>query len=386
MLWDVAWQNIWRRRGRTALTILAIAVVAQLYVTMASMIESYEQNLQRQLGAMAGQVAVQRPMVTADENEGFPSFSSSIPAGTAAQVLALDGVDPAASSAVLFVALAPPSLPEGPPALVAVGIEPGHEPAFLSDLAPESGAAALPGSGHVLLGKDAARQLAPPGSQRATAGQTVTVQGRRFVVAGVLRSRSWLIDGAVLLPLAEAQELFARPDSVSAVMLTAARVEDVAGLEASVEARFPDLQASGQSELARSASAIIDPERALFHGINMMIISSIIILLAVVMAVTVMDQRGDIGTLRAIGASRRAIAGLVAGQALVLSLAGTLLAWPLWAAVYAAFLQDSIASLDIAFVKWLTALALALVVGVLAALIPAWQAARVDPVKTLRYE
>ena len=91
MLWDVAWQNIWRRRGRTALTVLGIAVVAQLYVTMASMIESYEQNLQHQLGAMAGQVVVQRPMVTADENEGFPSFSSSIPAGTAAQVLALDG-------------------------------------------------------------------------------------------------------------------------------------------------------------------------------------------------------------------------------------------------------------------------------------------------------
>ena len=124
MLWDVAWQNIWRRRGRTALTILGIAVVAQLYVTMASMIESYEQNLQHQLSAMVGQVAVQRPLVTADENEGFPSFSSSIPAGTAAQVLALDGVDPAASSAVLFVALALAALSAAWPAWQSMRIEP----------------------------------------------------------------------------------------------------------------------------------------------------------------------------------------------------------------------------------------------------------------------
>lgn len=128
--------------------------------------------------------------------------------------------------------------------------------------------ATLPGPGHVLLGRDAARQLAPPGSERATAGQTVTVQGRRYTVAGVLRSRSWLVDGAVLLPLAEAQELFARPDSMSAVMLTAARVEDVAALEASVEARFPDLHVTDQAEMLARAKTMLKSVALLFDMLN----------------------------------------------------------------------------------------------------------------------
>jgi putative ABC transport system permease protein len=393
MLWDVALRNLWQRRLRSALTILGVTVAVQLYLLIASVGSGYEQDLEGQLDALAGKVYVQQPAAEEIEAEDFPPVNSSIPAPVASELLALDGLDRASSSAAIFVSLSPSVLPGKPPAVLAVGIEPGHEAAFLSDFEAEAGQRTLSDPRSVILGQGAAEYYRPEGSGTPVGpGQTIEIADQSFAVVGVLEPAPLLFNGAVLMPLATAQDLFARSDTVSAVILSAASVKETQTLKAAVQAQFPTLRALGQDEVADSAQEMLTGTQTFFRGINNTIIAVVVVVIAIVMFVAVMEQRREIGTLRAIGARRRAILSLVVSESLTLCLIGAVLALPMWALVYLVFLSDLfttvifIVSTELILSNWVGMLVITLVAGVVASLWPAWQAIRVDPLEALRYE
>jgi len=387
MLLDITLRNLWRRRLRSLLTVLGVAVALQLYLTMAGGLAIYERDLSRQLATIGGRLYVQQPMAREEENEGFPSFSSSMPGDVAEGVLALPGIDRSASSATLFVQLALPLIPDAPPAVLAVGIEPGHEAAFLGDLAAASGVASLPDAHSVVLGPIAADHYAPESDPTPVRpGDTVQILDRTFTVAGILEPASLLFDGAVLMDLATAQELFVRPEAASAVILTPVSLEEAASLRETIPTRFPDLRVEGQDEIAADLNQIIDNERYLFNGINGLVVAGTVIVVAIVMATTVTEQRREIGILRAIGARRATIFGLISGQSLAVSLAGAMAAWPVWGLVQATLMRSIPIPADVVAAHWLDMLIVAVVVGLAASLWPAWRAARVEPLEALAYE
>ncbi|UCC63818.1 MAG: ABC transporter permease [Anaerolineae bacterium] len=384
MLWDVALRNLWHRRLRSLLTILGVAVAVQLYISMSSLIAFYEQDLGQQLSALAGKVYVQHTVTREGEPETFPSLSSNIPAPVAAQILSLDGLDRRASSGVLFAPLVRPPAPNLPPYVMAVGVEPGHEAAFLSGFEIESGLATLTEAHSVILGQGAAEHYGL--AESAASLETIEIMKRSFTVVGVLEPAPRLFNGAVLMPLATAQELFARPDTLSAVILTAADAGAAPALQADVETRFPRLHASGQDDVAESANELLSNQLLFFQVINNTVVAVVIVVVAIVMVVAVMERRREIGTLRAIGARRRAILGLIVSESLTLVLVGAIVAWPVWA-LFRLILQDDVVATTGMFISsWLQMLVTALIAGVLASLWPAWQAMRVDPLQALQYE
>jgi putative ABC transport system permease protein len=393
MLWDVALRNLWQRRLRSALTILGVAVAVQLYLMIASVEGGYEQDLEEQLNALAGKVYVQQSPANEVGEEDFPSLNSSIPAPVASELLALDGLDRASSSAAIFASLSPSVLPGKPPTVLVVGIEPEHEAAFLGNFKVETGQETLTDPYSVILGRGAAEYYRPEGSGTPVGpDQTIEIGDQSFTVVGVLGPAPLLFNGAVLMPLATAQDLLARSDTVSAVILTAASVEETPALKAAVQARFPNLRASSRDEVAGSAQEMLDGAKNFFSEINNTIIAVVTVVIAIVMFVAVMEQRREIGTLRAIGARRRAILSLVVSEALTLCFIGAVLALPMWALVYLVFLSDLfttvvfIVSTELVLSNWVGMLAITLVAGAVASLWPAWQAVRVDPLEALRYE
>ena len=117
---------------------------------------------------------------------------------------------------------------------------------------------------------------------------------------------------------------------------------------------------------------------------SMMSMTAFIVLIAVIMStmvMSVMERTREIGTLRAIGASRRLILGTILAEVLLLSLIGgipgALLALPMAAAMKTT-LPAPMQLVQIVF--------FAVVAGILGGLYPAWQAVRVDPLESLRYE
>jgi putative ABC transport system permease protein len=383
MLWDVALRNLWQRRLRSLLTVLGVAVAVQLYMSMSSLMAFYEQDLQQQLNAFAGKVYVQHSVIREGKAETFPSPSSNIPAPVASEVLSLGGLDRRVSSAVLFVPLVRPPVPNLPPAVMAVGVEPGHEAAFLGGFEVESGQVTLDDAHSVILGRRAAEHY---GLEEGEAGlKTIEIMNQSFTVVGVLEPAPRLFDGALLMPLATAQEVFACPDTVSAVILTAADVGEAPTLKANVEAQFPKLQASSQDDVAENAREMLSVEMVFFKVINNTVVAVVVVVVAIVMVVAVMERRREIGTLRAIGARRQAILGLIVSESLTLCLSGTIMAWPVWGIFTVALNNDVIGSAGIFISSWMRMLVIALVAGVLASLWPAWQAVRVDPLEALRY-
>ena len=382
MFWDIVLKNIRQRRLRSILTILGVAAAVQLYLTMSAIMRWYDQDLQAQLRSFAGKVVVQRLMSQEGEGEDFPSTNSSFSAETASAILSLESIQKETSSATLFVSVVRALRPFSSPRVMAVGIEPGHEAAYIGTLKAARGQATLTSDNEVILGYEAA--LYYGGKEPIQPGQTVEMMGQNLTVVGVLDSSSALLGGAALMPLATAQQLFGRTGTVSAVILTAAQIDKTADLQAAVEARFPDLQSSGQGDISRSAEEVLVNARMFFRAINVTVVLVAIVVIMIVMIVAVMERRREIGTLRAIGARRRVIFSMVVGESLMLSLVGVILAMPLTAFAnnlfFGYFLSTEV------FLSWLKSFWVAILIGILAALLPAWQAVRVDPLEALRYE
>jgi putative ABC transport system permease protein len=113
------------------------------------------------------------------------------------------------------------------------------------------------------------------------------------------------------------------------------------------------------------------------------------LLLFVALAQALEDRRYDLAILRALGASRRKVASVLLAESLMLAAAGTVLGLVVaHAGAYAiATWWPQAAPLATAALRWLpeewAIVALALAAGILAALWPAWRAARLDVAATL---
>ena len=388
MLLDIAVKTLWRRKMRSLLTILGVAVAIQLYLMMNGIMSYYDKDIQRQVSAFAGKVFIQRPMDTIDAGEDFPSMNSSIGMETASSILSLDGIDRNTSSSVLFIALASASDPSMPPALLAVGIEPGHEKAFLGGIEIEAGSMDLSGSNDVILGENAAHHYGTPGSESEEPlepGDSVSIHGKDFNVAGVLKTASNLYSGAVIMPLATAQDLFNYPDTVSAVVLTATRLENVDSIKEAVQEKFPKLKAFNQEDIEENANNIIAMQRTYLKIVNRSVILATVMVIMIVVMITVMEQRKEIGTLRAIGARKGQIFSMVVGQSVLLSVLGGVLALPISIVTNNVLVEIPLSAAETLTV-WLMTMGLCILVGILASIFPAWQAVRVDPLKALQFE
>ncbi|MCJ7776719.1 MAG: ABC transporter permease [Sedimentisphaerales bacterium] len=384
MLLDLAIKTLWRRKLRSALTILGVVIAVQLYLMMNGIMSYYDQDIQRQVSAFAGKVFIQQPMGAIDAGEDFPSMNSSIGMKTASSMLSLDGVDRNTSSSVLFVTLKPASAPNMPPALLVVGIEPGHEKAFLGGIEIEAGSIDLSGPNDVILGENAAQHYGSLiGEKPLGPGDSVSIQGKSFNVVGVLKTASNLYSGAVIMPLATAQDLFNYPDTVSAVILTATRLEKVESIKAAVQEKFPKLKSFNQEDIAENANNMIAMQRKFFTMINNSVILATVMVIMIVVMVTVMEQRKEIGTLRAIGARRGRIFSMVVGQSVLLSVIGGVLALPI--SIITSNGMGLALSAAETLTVWLTTMGVCILIGILASLLPAWQAIHVEPLEALKF-
>jgi len=387
MLFDLAFKTLWRRKLRSLLTILGVASAIQLYLMSNNIMATYDQDIQRQVNAFAGKIYIQQTVQDVGAGGDFPSMDSSIATGSAEAMLDVGGIDPAASSAVVFIPLASSPRPNMPPLYMAVGVTPGHESAYLGNIAVGSGSAKLEDSQSVILGSSAAWHYRPEGAdQSVSVGDRISIQGEEFTVTGILKSSSSLYNGAVIMPLATAQDLFNRSETVSAVILTASKLENLPLVKKEIQDQYPNLQVFNSEDLAQNANQILSQQRTMFVMIKNSVILAVIMMVMIVVVVAVMEERKDIGTLRAVGAGKGMILGFVACQAVLLCLLGGVVALPVSTLVNTylnfglSFTREEIA------VQWLMIVGGSVLIGLLSALLPAWQAVRVNPLEALQSE
>jgi putative ABC transport system permease protein len=235
-----------------------------------------------------------------------------------------------------------------------------------------------------------------------TAGDTIEIRGHEFEVVGTLQPTLTAPDTTGIVPLAAAQELFietlpplitdaVEPDElVNQIVVYPDQGADVDDLATRIEDSVPNsatLTGDEFDEVVGSSTAIFN---AIIIGVA--VISLVVGGLSVIntMAMSVAERTREIGIKRAIGGSRGRIIRSLVAEAGVIGLIGGLIGLGLGALVVVIANEAGRASgtvlFDLTPQTALFAVGFSTILGMLAGVIPAWSAARLDPVTALRYE
>jgi putative ABC transport system permease protein len=228
------------------------------------------------------------------------------------------------------------------------------------------------------------------------------MRGVDFEVVGVLQPTLTAPDTTALIPLAAAQELFIEtlPPAVSEALDADSLVSQIVVYP--VEGADPSAVAAEIEETADNVTTLTGAEFDEQVGSSIAIFNAIIIGVAVIslvvgglsvintMAMSVAERTREIGIKRAIGGTRGRIIRELVIEAGVIGLIGGLFGLALGALVVVLGNEAGRSSGTILFELTpgtaIFAVAFSTILGMVAGIIPAWSAARLDPVQALRYE
>ncbi|MBK8903546.1 MAG: ABC transporter permease [Anaerolineaceae bacterium] len=222
-------------------------------------------------------------------------------------------------------------------------------------------------------------------AQNLTLGDKVEVLGQTFTIVGLTRGLTNIVNSISFIHIQDFQKL--RGDEViSYALLDVAPDQDVAEVAAVINGRNDRVLAISAADFSREERQIIKDMSV--EILNIMNLSGFLIGLAVTaltLYTNTLRKRQEYGVLKAIGAKNRHLYTVVAVQAalsLVLGfVAAVSLVWLLGLLV--PFLSPGM-GLTLTQTGVTRVLAASLVIGIFAALVPAWQLARLDPAEVFR--
>ena len=182
-----------------------------------------------------------------------------------------------------------------------------------------------------------------------------------------------------------------RADTVGWFLIKVARPDLAPQVSAQVDGLFKNSLAETLTETEQAfALGFVSMTEAILLAIQVVswvVIGVILVVLANTMAMSARERRGEYAVLKTMGFKARHLAGLIFGESLILALAGGLLGEALtFPAVH--FFKTALGQYFRVFpLTWATlilGLAVALMVGLLAAMLPAWRAGRVSIAEALR--
>src|SRR5512135_3011608 len=227
-------------------------------------------------------------------------------------------------------------------------------------------------------------------------GANVRVGSERYRVVGVMRAKGTMIgfdlDDTVYVPAARALELFDRDSLFEIDVLyeeTAPVDEVVAGIRRVLMARHgdEDFTITTQKQMLDTLGSVLGVLTFAVAALGSISLLVGAVGIFTIMTIAVRERTAEVGLLRALGAGRRQVLSLFLAEAVVLSLFGGF-AGLLFGATVAWLLGEAVSQLPVSFSTLFMGLALGLsvVIGLVAGILPAMSAARLDPVEALRAE
>lgn len=364
-------KNLWRQKVRSLLAVAGISLGIATIITLGAIADGMEHNLIATLRSGKADFSIGQahaPMIV----------MSSIPEARLYEIARWSEIKQAVGALVTFA-----NLPENPYFMM-IGIEP--EAFDLGNVTIVEGRAFAPyAEDEVLLGRIAANTL------NIQPGETVEIDLKKFRVVGIYETGNLLEDGGALLSLRTLQKLKNRPAELTVILVQVKEGVHVTEVMAEVERKYhgelitlrsaEEFNRNYQSlRLVRAGSWLISLLALVVGGIGVMN----------TMIMSVFERTREIGILRAVGWRRGRVLGLILGESLVLGLlaacAGVVLGWFVARCVTLLPQVRGLIGPVYEAELFVRAVALALVVGLVGGLYPAYRASKISPQEALRYE
>lgn len=363
-----SFRNLWRRRTRTLISATGIGIGVATLVMLGGLID----GMIGQLNGLAGSGGL--GAITVMQRDVADMSLSSVDERIARQIQAM----PQVKSVSTFI-LGVVSSEEFPMFLIG-GIDP-NSPAMAHYKITEGQAVHRPTE--IMLGKTVAD------TYKLGVGDTIKLFDNRYKVVGIFETGVSFEDSSGSLPIQEAQRLLGRQRSVTFVFVDVHEPKQADAVVTAINRRFPEARASLSSEFAQSTNDI-QSTMAMTNAIRLlaMIVGGIVV--ANTMIMSIYERTREIGTLRALGWAPRRIIGQVLQESLYLCLFAGLLGSLLGVAMLSGLMGipgvGGYISPTWSVNTFVLAIGVALILGLLGGLYPAWRASRLQPVEALRYE
>ena len=389
---QVAWKNLRRKKLRSALTILGIGLSAWVLTSLLGFNRGYESALNKDIDNMGFQI-----LVTA---KGCPYEAATLmlKGGTGLRYM---------SEAVIADILKQPEVEKVTPMLMQAVFDPnkgesggmnaylGIDPATYPGMKPflkfrQGGWFADPGSHQAVLGYEAAEL------EQREIGDRILVPERNieFTVTGVLARSGTQDDGTIFVPLATLQREFGQQGQVTAVGVKVRKTANIFALENRLY-DLPDVQVVSMAQVKTTIMSLVATAKVMV--ISIVIIAILIAMLGVINTIlmSVIERIQEIGILKSMGAMPADVFRLILIETVILCLSGGALGVALAAGLSRVTdllvrrllpYTPSGSLVQISGSLVLLTLAIVLGIGLASGLYPAWRAARLRPLESIRSE
>ena len=380
-------KNPFRNKTRTSLSIIGIAIGIMIIVAMGMITNGLQSSTQNTLKAGAAEITV--------AHKGSNALFSSGGTIDQSRVNEIKGMSGIKDAAGILKVISPST--SGSPStsssgsggfeglsIFLIGIDSSQ--LSLAGISTDSTNGSLFSSGsadEVIVGKTAAQSL------NKTVGDTINIYGKDFKITGIFETGNFMQDGGIFMSLNTLQNLTGNTNKLSNIYVKVEDNANVTQVSSSIASAYPNeldtVTAEDQAKRINQALGTIDTASwaisllAIFIGgigvINTMIMS-------------VFERTREIGVLKAVGWKERRILGMILGESIVLTLLAAVVGTVLGVVgveILLSFSNSTITpvfSIDIL----IKAFGVALIVGVLGGLYPAYRASKLQPTEALRYE
>jgi len=241
----------------------------------------------------------------------------------------------------------------------------------------------LSGNHQIILGRTIADTL------KLSVGDNLDLSSSRYKVAGIFESGiSWEELGGVI-SLRDAQSFAGRPRKSSMYAIKLNDPSQAEGVVTKINSQFPDVYAALAGDFVEQLPDMESSE-AMTNAISFLAILIGGVGVLNTMLMSVFERTREIGVLRALGWRRRSILSLIMKEALLIGLLGGIAG--IGTALLMIFLLQQVpmvGSFLTPIWDWevfVRAIFIALMLGLLGGLYPAYRATRLQPVEALRYE
>ena len=389
-IFNVAYKNLLRKKTRSGLTIIGIALAAWVLVSLLGFNKGYESSLNRDIDNLGFQ------MIVTAKGCPYEAATLMLKGGTGLRYMPqsiteqitkepeVDGV-----TAMLMQAVFDPNKGESGGYSAYLGVDPATFPQMKSSLEFKQGNwFTNPDAMEAVLGYEAAEL-----EQREVGDLLlITEKNVEVKVVGILKRTGTQDDGTIFLPLKAVQKIFGIKDELTGIGIKVKKEADIAKFEEKMY-KLPDVQVVSLAQVKQTIMTLVSTAKVMVFSIALIAILISVVGVINTILMSVMERLQEIGILKAMGATARDIFKLIWLETLILCISGGIIGTAL-AMATAKLTEVMIRQLlpyapsgglvQISLPLVVLTFGVVILIGLLSGVYPSWKAGRVRPLEAIR--